>query len=303
LKKLWLLFILCIAMAAPACTGKPAQPAGKPKIAATIFPLYDISRNIVGDKMEVVLILPPGASPHTFELTPQSVERLQGVSLIFKIGHGLDDWTQNIAGFIANEQTVVVDQGIKFIYSDEGDREGGADKGGGVNPHYWLSIENAQIIAKNIADKVIASDAANEQTYRANLEAYVGKLEKLKAETAEKLKPFAGAKLITFHDSFVYYAQEFNLQIAGTIEPFPGKQPTPRYLAELQKKIEDSHIRVLFTEPQLSAESVQAFVEDLGLRLYVLDPLGGIQGRDNFIALIQYDTNTVAEALAYAQQR
>lgn len=290
-----MLCLLSILLAVPTGCTQRNGTAGKPQVAATIFPLYDISRNVTGDKMNVELILPPGASPHTFEVTPQRVRNLQGTKIIFKIGHGLDDWTDRLSAFLSGAQIITVDKGIHFIYEDEADHPGH----GGVNPHYWLSVQDAQIIANNIADNMIAIDSGNANVYRQNLKEYVAKLQELESQIAQRLQPYKGAKIITFHDSWAYYANEFDLQVAATIEPFPGRQPTPRYLADLQNIITAHNIHTLFIEPQLSSESVESFVHDLGVRLYILDPLGGVEGRDSYIQLMRYNTDTIIEALSH----
>jgi zinc transport system substrate-binding protein len=286
-------------LVAPAGCAQPNGTAGKRQVAATIFPLYDISRNITGDKMDVELILPPGASPHTFEITPQRVRNLQGTKIIFKIGYGLDDWTDRLSAFLSGVQMVTVDKGIEFIYEDEGSQDADHHGHGGVNPHYWLSVKDAEIIANNIADNLIAIDSGNANAYQQNLKAYVAKLQELESQIAQRLQPYKGAKIVTFHDSWAYYAREFDLQIAATIEPFPGRQPTPRYLADLQNVVTSYNIHALFIEPQLSSESVESFVHDLGVRLYVLDPLGGVQGRDSYIQLMRYNTDTIVKALSH----
>jgi len=105
-------------------------------------------------------------------------------------------------------------------------------------------------------------------------------------------------KMITFHDAWAYFAEEFGLEIVGTFEPFPGKQPTPRYLAELQDVARRNKVKAVFSEPQLSDQAIASFVKDIGLELYVLDPLGGIEGRDSYIKLLTYNTDVIVEALS-----
>ena len=93
-------------------------------------------------------------------------------------------------------------------------------------------------------------------------------------------------------------ADEFGLEIVGAFEPFPGKQPTPRYLAALQEKARSHGVTALFSEPQLSNQAVAAFVGDIGLKLYVLDPLGGVEGRGGYIELLEYNTDIIVKALS-----
>lgn len=284
-----------------ACSGDGSSEQPRPRIAATIFPLCDIARNISGDKLEVIEILPPGASPHTYDLTPQQARRLQGVALVFSIGHGLDDWTSAVVEILPDARRVTVDKGIELKASDDEADEGEHEnhhEDDGVNPHYWLSVENAKAIARAIAEEVIALDAENEEYYTDNLTDYLAQLDDLKKEIESRLSGLRNRKMITFHDSWLYYADEFGLRVVASFEPFPGKQPTPRYLATLQKKAQEHNIRCLFSEPQLSTESVKQFVADMGLKLYVLDPLGGVGERQSYIDLMRYNTNVIAEALA-----
>jgi zinc transport system substrate-binding protein len=301
MKKTALMLVLGFTITA-GCAQNASEPTGKPKVAATIFPLYDIIRNIAGDEMDVALILPPGSSPHTFDLTPERVRHIQGARIIFRIGHGLDDWTQGLAGYIEDGKMEVVDKGVELISEGEERHEEGEEHAhGGVNPHYWLSVKAAQAIAGNVAEDLIELDPSNEQTYRDNGSRYVEELNRLYVEIEEKLAPYEGKQLITFHNSFGYYARDFKLDIVGTIEPFPGKQPTPRYMVDLQREIQRYDLDALFIEPQLSAESVEAFVSDLGLRVYVLDPLGGVEDREDYIQLMRYNTDTIVEAFSDGQ--
>ncbi|MBI5118158.1 zinc ABC transporter substrate-binding protein [Candidatus Poribacteria bacterium] len=288
------------------CSKPQSSASARLKVAATIFPLYDIIRNVVGDKIEVIEILPPGASPHTFDLRPQQVLQLRGARIVFRIGHGLDDWTDAIVEVLPDVKRVVVDKGVRLIeagaeehgVSEEEGHGHEAHRHAGVNPHYWLSISNGKIVARNVAEEIIRLDPSNESYYRANMKAYESKLDAAKQEIDGLLRNLPNKKIITFHDAWPYYAEEFGLEIVGSFEPFPGKQPTPRYLAELQKKIQENNVKALFSEPQLSSETIVALANDMGLKLYVLDPEGGSEGRESYIELLKHNAEIIAEALS-----
>lgn len=285
------------------CSKAPESKKKKPKIAATIFPLHDIVKNVVGDKLDVIGILPPGASPHTYAPSPRQVRELESVRLVFSVGHGLDDWTDILVDMLPNVKKVVVDGGIHLTNSIE--PEGHAEAAHpheGANPHYWLSISNGKQITRNIAEEIIRLDPANESGYRANMEAYLSKLDSAEGRIKKKIGKLPSKKMITFHNAWVYYADDFGLEIVGAFEPFPGKQPTPRYLAELHEKAKEHTVTALFSEPQLSGETVASFVSDVGLKLYVLDPLGGVEGRGSYIELLEYNTDVIAKALSDGQR-
>ncbi len=276
------------------------KPQKKIKVATTIFPLYDITKNIAGDNMEVINILPPGGSPHTFEITPSLIKNLQGAKIIFNIGDPLDNWITKIGDNVDDVSIYSVKEGIdlksfKFKHKHEHEKKPGMKMT--LDPHYWLSIKNAKIIAENITKKIISIDPDNKLIYENNLDKYKIKLTKTKNEIDKILENVPNKKLIVFHESWNYFAYEFNLDIVGVFINSPGKEPTPQYLKELHDTAKKHNIQVVFSEPQLSPETIKPFVEDLNLSLYILDPLGGIGERNSFINTLLYNAKTINNAL------
>jgi len=264
------------------------------KVAASIFPLYDITKNIAGDKAEVVLMLPVGASEHTFEPTPKEQEELSDADLVVLIGHGIDGWVEKLVQAGRGEEVVTVDRNIELKSLEGEEVEEGGD---GLDPHYWLSIDNAMIIADNVAEELSKEDPANAQYYRANSYKYKIKLGELKQELQQKIVSISDPEIVTFHEAFSYFAQEFSINIVASIEPFPGKEPTAQYLADVKRIVEENGLKVLFKEPQLSDSVVNALAEDLDVSIYTLDPVGGMEGRDSYEKLLEYNINTIVEAL------
>lgn len=265
----------------------PVQPApGKFAVAATIYPLYDIARNVMGNAGTARGILPPGASPHVFEFSPGQVRALQDVRLIFAIGHGLDNWSLQMANAVKGPRVVVVDREINLRTFTDGSQD----------PHYWLHFGNAQKIADNIARALSEADSAHAETYLENARAYKQALAQKERELNEGLRPARGTPILTFHDAWQYFAEDFGLTIAGTFQPSAGEEPSPRYFAQLQKKIKAGHIDVIFIEPQLSTGLLEAFAQDTGVNIAELDPLGGVEGRDTYLALMEFNARSVLQA-------
>lgn len=268
-----------------------APDANKPQIAATIFPIYDITRNIAGDLVDVELVLPPGASPHTFEPTPSSIRDLEGSTVIYAVGHGLDDWSDTIVASVHSEK-IIVDQNIPLrAPSVEEDEEGGD----GYDPHYWLTIPNAIIIAENITDDLASRYPENADGFRANLDAYLEELNGMQTQMQTKLSAVGNKNLITLHDAWYYFADAYGLNIVGTFEPTAGREPTPQYLADLTEGLKSAGSTTLFSEPQLSVASIQSFVKDNNLTIETLDPIGGTPGRESYIDLMNYNAETIAQ--------
>lgn len=297
---------------------EPTDQTAKLKIGTTVFPLYDITNNIVGDKADVVQILTSGASPHTFELTPQKVKQLVNTKIIFKIGV-VDDWVDPVSDSINEAKILTVNKNINLIknidldhtnsdeYIDENNTEHDSDNEDHehdtvFDPHYWLSISNAKTIAQNIYNQVSAADPENKAFYKLNLENYLVQLDQLSIESKSKLSKLENKKIIIFHDAWQYFTKEYDLEILATFQPSPGKQPTPQDLKLLANLIQENNIKVIFTEPQLSSDTIEPFVKDFDLQIFVLDPLGGVEDRNSYIDLMKYNVDTVHEALIKTEQ-
>lgn len=319
----------------------------KIKVAATIFPVYDILKNVGGQHIEVVLVLPPGASPHTFDPSPSDIKNLHGTDIVFSIGHELDIWVDDIIESLGNVENIHVDEKISLLkFGEEEHHDHGHDENhdendhsthedehgydghheaeahqedhssedehddhddhdedehhhahGEFDPHYWLSLENAQQISLNIAEELAAHDVKNKQEYLANAKKYNAELEKHKKEFVQKVNSLDHKEIITFHDSWEYFADEFGLEVLAVFEVAPGKKPSPRHLEEIYELTQEHNLKALFSEPQLSTALIQAAVQDLDLSLYVLDPLGGVDGRNSYIELMEYNIEKLHEAL------
>lgn len=270
----------------------PVVEAGseRVKVAATIFPLYDIVRQLGGAAAEVVLVLPPGASPHTFEPTPSTVRALDGAKVLFVVGHGLDDWAARLARGAGVARVLPVDAGIALRRAPDATH-------GRTDPHYWLSAPNAKAIARTVAAELSQLAPARRAEIASVLAAYLARLDAADAEVRRVLADLPSRRIATFHDAFGYFAEAYGLEVVATFEPYPGLEPSPRFVVEFQKKIRGAGVHVVFTEPQLSLDALRPIARDLGVTLAVLDPLGGPAGREDYIALLLFDARSVASAM------
>jgi len=181
-----------------------------------------------------------------------------------------------------------VDEGINFASSN------------GQDPHYWLSIANAKIIARTVAEIFSEIDPALAAEYQANLDRYLLKLERADQMIRDLLRDLPVKKIITFHDGWRYLARDYGLEILGNVEPSPGKEPTPRQLAELQNVISKFEVKVLFSEPAVPRSVAQSIAEDFHLRLYELDPIGS-EGNRGYLDLMITNARIIHEALRYGE--
>ncbi len=257
----------------------------KLKVAVTIFPLYDIVKNVVGDRGEVNLILPPGTSPHFFEFTPRQIGQIKKNNLAFGIGLGLDDWATTI---LKNNgiQTITVEKNIDLLKSGEA-----------KNPHYWLSPQNVEIITETVANVLSAVNPEDKEVYQENARKYIGELGKKESEWQEMLEKVKCKEIITTHNAWPYFAEYFGLKIVAVFNPENGNNPSPKQLKRLSEKIKKSCAKTIFTEKQISGEIVKTFAKDNQLKIGVLDPLGGTEGANTYIKLMDYNIKEIIKGL------
>ena len=277
----------------------------KPKVAATIFPLYDIVRNIAGDEVDTVLLLPPGASPHTFDPSPADLRALAGSHTLFAVGHGLDNWAMRMADSAGITEIVIVDKNIDLLeadddHDDEDEDEHDEDENDNdeynYDPHYWLSVKNAIKIADQVRDQLTIAFPQSSAEFDANYQLYVQRLEMLDEQITSELSELGDPSIATFHNAFAYFAKDYPVTIAAVFEEFPGREPTARYISEFRQEVIRNNIRVVFAEPQFSPNALTPIANDIGVSLSTLDPLGGVEGRDAYESMMIYNVNQVIDA-------
>ncbi len=266
------------------CSNKPEHK--KLKAAATIFPIYDFVKNIGGNFVEPVLILPAGSSPHTFSPTVKDLKNLTGAKVIFTNGFGLDEWVNKLAKSAGIKKQVSINTQFKSIVD--------AHNG---NPHLWMNPEYATEECKVILNTLSKIDPAHKDYYERNYKEYTKNI----LETAENLKKelnsLKNRNFIAFHPAYTYFAEYFGLNEIAVIERTPGREPTPKEIISIENLIKNGKVKVLFKEPQLSSNIVNTIEEDTGVKVETLDPLGGVNGRDSYTELLIYDVEKVKQAL------
>ena len=281
--------------------GAPPQPAAL-KVAATIFPLYDLARQVAGPAVEVILLVPPGTSEHTFTVKPSTVRAITGCQAIFAIGHGLDDWVARLGREAGVPRTIVVDTGIPLRRGDSEEHSDGHTGShtmsqDAVDPHYWLSIPNARRMVQTIADALGELDAPAQADYQRRAAAYLEQLHSADVEIRRLLMDLPRRDIATFHRAFDYFAEAYGLHVVAVFEPVPGKEPGPRYVEAFQRRVRAHKLRTVFIEPQLSEVALRGLTQDLGVTLRKLDPLGGSQGVESYIAMMRFNAAQIAAAL------
>lgn len=265
----------------------PAAPTvNNLTVAATIFPLADIVRHVGGNLVNVLQIIPPNVSEHSNTLTPEQLRQLQKTRLIFQIGHNLDTaLTERITHVLPDIPLITVDRGIvlhDFVIDDEDHRDTGID------PHYWLTIPNAQLIATSVADELSLIDPAHESDYQTNLISYKSQLDTLERELQQQAATAPAKNFMAMHNAWSYLADQYGFKLVATYEPLEGREPSLADLNHLRNSISQFNIHTFYTEPQKNSTSTTRFLEDeFNLKIRILDPVGGLPPYDSYENLMR----------------
>ena len=169
----------------------------------------------------------------------------------------------------------------------------------GVDPHVWLTTENAHAWLGVFADALAERDPDNAASYRANAAAAAADIEALQTHIESRLAPHQGAEIVTFHASFGYFADEFGIEIAGSVRPGDAAAPSAAAMSELKDLVADHGIECAFAEPGFDPGLIDAIAGGTGLRIGMLDPTGALQpaGRNHYAATLDAVAVGIAECL------
>ncbi len=280
--------------------GAGGDASDRLKVAASIPPQKWLIERIAGDRADVFIVLPPGASPHTHSPTDADATRVMQSRLYFAIGVEFEEkgrWFQAVeqAARAGRLSVVNTQMGIRLrkmedhihadypLHEQNHDHDHGHDHShdhshdhhhhhhDGDDPHIWTSPRLLRDQARTVAAALVAVDPAHRRTYEANLRSVLDELEALEAEIRDILRPHRERAFLIYHPAWGYFAEDFGLrQIPIEIG---GRRPDEWYVTELLKIMRAEQTRVVFVQPQVTDASVRPIAEIERARIEVLDPL------------------------------
>ena len=249
------------------CRRETTGNEGKIVVAVTLLPQAGMVTSIGGDRVEVLVMVPPGASPHTYEVTPGQMIKLSRARVYFKVGSPVEfevAWMSKLTEI--NRDMLVVDcsQGISLIESQDPDEPG-------LDPHIWLSARNAVIMAGNILKGLCQVDPAGAGFYEERYREYISRLEDLDKELADGLSGIKNRTFIVFHPAFGYFARDYGLRQLAVEQG--GKEPEADYIIRLIKEAREQGVKLVLVSPQYDRKSAEVIAREIGGRVVTVDPL------------------------------
>ena len=252
----------------------------KPIVSATIMPTKFFIEQIAGDELEINVMVPSSADPHTFEPKPSQMKMLEKSDLYFEVGVEFDEiWLKKIAPDFKNVKFIKTQNSIeKIAMSSHHDHEHDHDHEkdhdhGNLDPHIWLDPILVKTQSKNILNALCETYGEKCEKFSANFAEFEKKLDELDEFAKSNLKDLKDAKFIVYHPSWGYFAKRYDLeQIAIEIE---GKEPKPADLAHLIEEVKEEGAKVIFVAPQFSKKAAMAIADGSGASVVEIDHLSG----------------------------
>jgi zinc transport system substrate-binding protein len=247
---------------------------GMETITVSIIPQKYFVEKIAGDLFEINVMIPPGASPATYDPTPGQMAALAGSVMYFKIGHIEFEktWMDKITRDYPHLKVIDTSTGIEFIEdSTHAHTHSHHHDQGWIEPHIWMSPQNVIIIAKSIYEALSEYDSKNSEIYFNNYTDFVQKVEKLHVEIANKVDDLKSKSFIIYHPALTYFARDFGLnQIAVEVD---GKDPSPQQMKKMIDKARAENIKLIFVQKQFDKTKAEVISQEIDGKIIQIDPL------------------------------
>lgn len=299
--------LVVLALLLTVLTAIPA--AARVRVVTTTTDLADFVRNIGGPLVEAESIAKGYQDPHHVDARPGYILMLRKADVFVQMGLDLEvAWAPSLLENSRNPQIMRGQKG--FVDASSGvpvladvapgtviDRSLGDVHPYG-NPHYHLDPANAKIMCRNITEGLKRVDPGNAAQYEAGLVAYVKKLSQASREWASLAQTLRGQKVVTYHNSWPYFARRFGLVVVNQLEPKAGIAPSASHIAQLQRQMKDQGVKVIIMEPYFAAGVPNNVARATGAKVLKLSPsVGGEPGTDSYIDLVTHQLKMIAQAL------
>jgi ABC-type Zn uptake system ZnuABC Zn-binding protein ZnuA len=257
-------------------------------VVVSIQPLQMLVAEVGGERVSVHTLVPPGASPHTFEPKPSDMVRVAHADWLWLVGGGLDDWAARLASQ-APGMTEISRLTTLFDGADEASADDTRHVG---DPHYWLDpIEVRDRIVPFVAGRLMALHPDDAGYFASRAKSFQTRLTALDREVRESIAAAPGRRYVAFHGAWRRFAARYDLEEVAVIHEFAGEEPTPKELAFLVRSARRAGVPAILVEPQLDPRIARTIGAEFGATTRLVDPLGDpdTPERSTYEALMRFN--------------
>ncbi|MEK5189370.1 metal ABC transporter substrate-binding protein [Enterococcus sp. FSL R5-0957] len=289
-------------------TNKEADKKEDLTIVTTFYPMYDFTKEIVGDEGNVKLLIPAGTEPHDFEPSAKERAEISDADVFVYNSSDMEFFVDSLKDSVDSKQTLMIEaaKGIDRLESQEADEHEESEEGHGhsheYDPHVWLDPVLAIKEVRTIAEELGKKYPDKKETFTKNADAYIKKLEALDQKYSDELKDATNRTFVTQHAAFAYLANQYDLKQVAISGVSPDQEPTPSRLAELKEFVKKNNIKVIYFEENASSKVAETLSNETGVKLEVLNPLESltneqIKAGENYISVMEKNLEALKESI------
>lgn len=282
LKVLISILIISSLLALNSC--KKAVDSPSNLIVVSIYPYELLLKQMVGPEIEVRTLIPPNFSPHTYNPSPAELKSLYDADLVFSNGYGLETNIQTALNALG-EKHLSAEQLLQLPQKEEN-----------PNPHIWLSPRLMKKLVSELEEPLQRTFPSYKDSISFHCRELISQFSSLDSLIIQERAQFSHTPIITYHDSFHYFIQDYKLDYLGSIQSSPGQEPTPKELVYLGDLIKANQVKAIFVEPQMDRKSANVLAKEFHLQVIELDPLGRTINAQSLPKLILINWNRMKQA-------
>ena len=311
-----LVLVLVLTGCGPKSSGSIVE--GKVNVVTTFYPIYEFTKEIGGDDINAINLLPVGVEPHDWTPRSQDIVNTSKAQLFLYNGAGLEGWVPNFLKGLdsgSKVQAVEVSQGVNYIMSngkdghDHGESEnsnsnGQASAGDSLHtdPHTWVSPKSALIMAGNIKESLESVDPEHKEGYEERYAKLAERLQALDSKFQEELAKVPGKEIVVSHQAFAYLARDYGLTQHAIMGLSPDAEPRGQDMVNLAKLVKKDGIKYIFFEELVSDKLAKTLAAEAGVSTMVLNPVEGLtkeqaKNGDNYFTLMEKNLQNLIQAL------
>ena len=287
--------------------------SGKISVVTTIFPYYDFTRSIAGDKADIKLLLSPGSEPHSYEPSPSDIVAIENCDIFIYNGGESDEWVESVLDSIENKNMKVMrmmdyadllyEQSVdhdEHNHEDEHEHEHGEE----YDEHIWTSVKNAEKLSNAIYDELCVIDSANKEVYSSNIDSYLSKLQALDSEISDIVSN-AKRNTVVFGDRFpfLYFVTDYSIEYECA---FPGcsseTEPSISTVTHMIDFTRENQVPVVFYLEFSNGKVAKLISEDTGAKTMRFSSCHNVTKDEyadgaTYISLMEQNASALKEAL------
>ena len=264
---------------------------------ASFYPLYEFTKEVGGDKVDVSYLVPKGIEPHDWEPTINDVQRISQADLIIINGVGFEEWIHDIEEI--NPDVTIIDssKGIEIIEWEKHEEEHEHDEYSLGDPHIWLNPVLAKVQVNNIAEGLTKFNPENEQTFRSNADVFLKKLDTLDTRIINELQK-CKKDFIVYHNAFSYFTKQYGLTQHTIVKGNDSHaEPTSRHYEEIINLARNLELDIIFTEEGIDQRTSRIIGDEIGAAVLTLSPLEIVTDNSSYIESMEKNLTNLQKAL------